>query len=132
MRASRTHGHQVVHAAEEEVLALTRGGAETLTGAIDSLLCGLRDKDTIVRWSAAKGLGRVGIRLPGVCVEDINDAVTELFTPLESDSAWQGACLATAELVRHGLLPPHRLPQVRASAYRSQLKGSLTARVTRN
>lgn len=39
--------------------------AEELEEVLEQLLCGLRDKDTVVRWSAAKG-GWVGGRKGGV------------------------------------------------------------------
>eukprot|EP00951_Prasinocladus_malaysianus_P003865 scaffold27345_cov20-Prasinocladus_malaysianus.AAC.2 len=39
---------------------------EEIEEAIELLLQGLRAKDTIVRWSSAKGLGRVLGRLPKV------------------------------------------------------------------
>lgn len=113
VRASRTRGTAPPAAsAAEEVLALTQDGMEIVPAVIDTLLAGLRDGDTVVRWSAAKGLGRIAVRLPAQCTEDINDALLELFSPIEMDSGWQGACLALAEVVRHGLLPPSRLPEV--------------------
>lgn len=100
-------------AAGDEVLALTAAGAALVPAVVDTLLRGLRDGDTVVRWSAAKGLGRLAVRLPAACAADIADALLELFSPLETDTGWQGACLALAEIVRHGLLPQSRLPEVR-------------------
>ncbi|TKC39288.1 hypothetical protein EI555_004091, partial [Monodon monoceros] len=58
---------------------------EEVESVIEQLLVGLKDKDTIVRWSAAKGFQ-------------------------ETDNAWHGGCLALAELSRRGLLLPSRLP----------------------
>jgi tubulin-specific chaperone D len=105
----------VIHSEEDvEVLALTEMGMELLPRIIDALLLGLCDGDTIVRWSAAKGLGRIAARLPSSCVEDVNQAILELFSPLQLDSGWQGACLAVAEVARQGLLPAQRLAKVRS------------------
>ncbi|KAJ8318891.1 hypothetical protein KUTeg_003982 [Tegillarca granosa] len=74
------------------------------------LLGGLRDKDTIVRWSAAKGIGRITGRLPKELADDVVGSVLQLFTLQETDGAWHGGCLALAELGRRGLLLPERLP----------------------
>eukprot|EP00892_Ulva_mutabilis_P007185 jgi/Ulvmu1/4839/UM020_0125.1 len=103
----------LVHASDAtEVLALTTSGRELLPEVIDQLLMCLRDQDTVVRWSAAKGLGRIAARLPSAFVEDVNDAILELLSHLESDCAWQGGCLALAEVARQGLLGTDRLPEV--------------------
>lgn len=103
-----------VHATDAtEILALTASGQIILPGVMDELLKCLRDQDTVVRWSAAKGLGRIAARLPSSFVEDVNDAIVGLFSHLESDSAWQGGCLALAEVARQGLLAIERLPNVR-------------------
>ena len=66
----------------------------------------------MVRWSAAKGLGRITERLPRECADDVVGAILLLFSDDSSDSAWHGASLALAELARRGLLLPFRLPQV--------------------
>ncbi|EQC36821.1 hypothetical protein SDRG_05653 [Saprolegnia diclina VS20] len=84
---------------------------EELEQVVDVLLCGLRDRDTVVRWSAAKGIGRITARLPYEFADDIVQSVLELFVPSESDTAWHGASLAIAELSRRCVLLPQRLPE---------------------
>ncbi|XP_043260310.1 tubulin-specific chaperone D [Colletes gigas] len=79
---------------------------------IEQLIQGLRDKAITIRWSAAKGLGRITARLPMELADDVVGFVLNLFSGRESDSAWHGGCLALAELGRRGLLLPHRLPDV--------------------
>eukprot|EP00727_Mastigamoeba_balamuthi_P013936 m51a1_g9165 putative tubulin-specific chaperone d (909) ;mRNA; f:8490-12422 len=76
---------------------------------IGSLLAGLRDRDTITRWSSAKGVGRLTGRLPLALADDVVASVLELFCPTETEAAWHGGCLALAELARRGLLLPDRL-----------------------
>jgi tubulin-specific chaperone D len=80
--------------------------------AMGEVISGLTDSSTVVRWSAAKGVGRVTERLPAICSGDVLDAVLDLFADRERDNNWQGACLALAELSRRGLLLPHRLEEV--------------------
>eukprot|EP00397_Hematodinium_sp_SG-2012_P004787 GEMP01004801.1.p1 GENE.GEMP01004801.1~~GEMP01004801.1.p1 ORF type:complete len:1173 (+),score=284.24 GEMP01004801.1:133-3651(+) len=80
---------------------------------VELLLESLSDNDTIVRWAAAKCLGRVTARLP----KDFADQVVESFldrgfSALSSDKSWHGACLGIAELARRGLLLPERLSVV--------------------
>lgn len=84
---------------------------EELEQIVEVLLCGLRDKDTVVRWSAAKGIGRITGRLPYEFADDIVQSVLELFVPTEGDGAWHGASLALAELARRGVLLPQRLSE---------------------
>jgi len=85
---------------------------EEVEDVIETLLGGLRDRDTIVRWSAAKGIGRITSRLPLELADDVVAFVLELFDVSEGDSAWHGGCLALAELARRGLLLPNRLGKV--------------------
>ncbi|XP_009628692.1 tubulin-folding cofactor D isoform X2 [Nicotiana tomentosiformis] len=73
---------------------------------IELLLSGLRDTDTVVRWSAAKGIGRVTSRLTYLLSDEVLSSVLELFSPSEGDGSWHGGCLALAELARRGLLLP--------------------------
>lgn len=98
--------------------------SENLEIIIEILLNGLRDKDTIVRWSAAKGIGRIAQRLPQELGEDVVGSLLELFeenTLIDksghldlsavSDHTWHGVSLAVAELSRRGLLLPNRLEE---------------------
>uniref|UniRef100_I3MSY6 Tubulin-specific chaperone D n=1 Tax=Ictidomys tridecemlineatus TaxID=43179 RepID=I3MSY6_ICTTR len=79
---------------------------------IEQLLVGLKDKDTVVRWSAAKGIGRMAGRLPRVLADEVVGSVLDCFSFQETDKAWHGGCLALAELGRRGLLLPSRLKEV--------------------
>ncbi|MEW5308920.1 MAG: hypothetical protein WDW38_000840 [Sanguina aurantia] len=85
---------------------------EEVEEIVEGLLTGLRDKDTVVRWSAAKGVGRLTGCLPKELGDEVVESVMELFKPTESDTAWHGGCLALAELARRGLLLPDRLPAI--------------------
>ncbi|XP_047427663.1 tubulin-specific chaperone D isoform X2 [Mugil cephalus] len=85
---------------------------EEVETVIEHLLVGLKDKETIVRWSAAKGIGRVTGRLPKELADEVVGSVLDCFSFQETDNAWHGGCLALAELGRRGLLLPSRLPDV--------------------
>lgn len=85
---------------------------EATEEVLQLLLAALGDRDTIVRWSAAKGVGRVTGRLPRDLADQVLESLLDLFSRQHSDGAWHGGCLAVAELGRRGLLLPQRLAQV--------------------
>uniref|UniRef100_A0A8C5BJQ9 Tubulin-specific chaperone D n=1 Tax=Gadus morhua TaxID=8049 RepID=A0A8C5BJQ9_GADMO len=85
---------------------------EEVETVIEQLLVGLKDTETIVRWSAAKGIGRVTGRLPKELADEVVESVLACFSFQETDNAWHGGCLALAELGRRGLLLPSRLANV--------------------
>ncbi|XP_059170269.1 tubulin-specific chaperone D-like isoform X2 [Physella acuta] len=85
---------------------------EEMEDIIEHLLVHLKDKETIVRWTAAKGIGRVTGQLPKELADDVVGSVLDLFSFQETDGAWHGGCLALAELGRRGLLLPERLKDV--------------------
>ncbi|KAG6747970.1 hypothetical protein POTOM_047861 [Populus tomentosa] len=85
---------------------------EIVEEIIEMLLAGLKDTDTVVRWSAAKGIGRITSRLTSALSDEVLPSILELFSPGEGDGSWHGACLALAELARRGLLLPMSLPKV--------------------
>jgi hypothetical protein len=76
---------------------------------IQFLLESLKDEDNVVRWTAAKGLGRITGRMTKEYADQIVEQLLALFDPNETDSSWHGGCLALAELCRRGLLLPERL-----------------------
>jgi hypothetical protein len=83
----------------------------------------LQDEETVVRWCAAKGIGRLTMRLPLLMAHDVivavikdaflssaqlnqaSDANFEV-TSANDESGWHGGCLVLAELARRGLLLP--------------------------
>ncbi|XP_006886364.1 PREDICTED: tubulin-specific chaperone D [Elephantulus edwardii] len=92
---------------------------EEVESVIEQLLAGLKDKDTVVRWSAAKGIGRIAGRLPQDLADDVVGSALDCFSFQETDNAWHGGCLALAELGRRGLLLPTRLTDVVAVIQRA-------------
>ncbi|KAK7048329.1 TFCD-C domain-containing protein [Favolaschia claudopus] len=82
---------------------------------LEQLFKGLQDKDTIVRWSAAKAVARIAERLPTEFAEQVLETLMGLFAihsvaaaslydlPAIAESTWHGACLACAEMARRGL-----------------------------
>ncbi|KAJ2662380.1 hypothetical protein IW148_002947 [Coemansia sp. RSA 1199] len=89
------------------------------------LLQKLHDKDTIVRWSAAKGIGRISERLPLALAREIVLAVGGILkdetlvddkglidVAMTTEYSWHGALLCLAELSRRGMLYAPALRQV--------------------
>lgn len=80
---------------------------------VGNLLRLISNPATSVRWSAAKGVGRIAERLPSVCTLDILDAILGVLDEDDpDDTVWHGACLTLAELGRRGLIPPQSLPEI--------------------
>lgn len=77
---------------------------EQIEDVIDELMQGLKSSDGVVRWSAAKGIGRVTGRLPQDMADDVLGSVLELFNLRESDGAWHGGCLTLAELGKYCII----------------------------
>ncbi|KAJ1436266.1 Tubulin-specific chaperone D, C-terminal [Sesbania bispinosa] len=100
--------NEITDGAEDEDMDVP----ENVEEIIEMLLSGLRDMDTVVRWSAAKGIGRITSHLTSSLSEEVLSSVLELFSPGEGDGSWHGGCLALAELARRGLLLPASLPKV--------------------
>lgn len=65
---------------------------------IEELLQAMRNPSSIIRWSAAKGIGRITNRLPKDFGDEVVGSVIEILNPFEPHEAWHGACLSIAEL----------------------------------
>ena len=91
---------------------LEEGSVEELLGAaVMSLLSGLSDRDTVVRWSAAKGVGRLAAKLDAEFADQLLDSILErnLSDVATGEDAWHGGCLAVAELTRRELIASRRV-----------------------
>lgn len=78
-------------------------------------------QDTVVRWSAAKGVARISDRLPWDFTEQVLETIMGHFSthsiavasiydmPAIAESTWHGACLACAEMARRGLVSKAQL-----------------------
>ncbi|TDL17863.1 ARM repeat-containing protein [Rickenella mellea] len=91
---------------------------------IEELFEAIQDKDTIVRWSAAKGLARISERLPRSFSDQVLDNILSLFSihsveddkqfevPPIAEGTWHGTCLACAEMARRGLVSESHFPDL--------------------
>ncbi|KAF5369524.1 hypothetical protein D9758_002666 [Tetrapyrgos nigripes] len=97
---------------------------EEVETVLEQLFGALQDKDTLVRWSAAKGVARVAERLPMDFADQVLETVLGHFkihlvaaaamydVPAIAEATWHGACLTCAEMVRRGLVAPSRLAEL--------------------
>ncbi|TPP45001.1 Tubulin folding cofactor D C terminal family protein [Leishmania donovani] len=99
-------------AVDEDKIDGLDGDEESLETGIGLLLQAVGHKDTVVRWSAAKGIGRVCERLPAVFAEEVMGEVLKVFRNAYSDAHWHGGLLTIAELCRRGLVGTALLSKV--------------------
>ncbi|OBZ71617.1 Tubulin-specific chaperone D [Grifola frondosa] len=97
---------------------------EEVESVLEDLFKALQDKDTIVRYSSAKGIARISERLPVEFTEQVLETVMGLFSihsiavasiydmPSIAESTWHGACLACAEMARRGLVADEKLTEL--------------------
>ncbi|VDK61599.1 unnamed protein product [Onchocerca ochengi] len=86
---------------------------DELEVVLNTILEALRDRDTGIRWTGAKGIGRIVSRLPKHLANDVLDNIIKFnFNSHSGYAAWHGGCLAVAELSRRGFLPLERLLDV--------------------
>ena len=81
----------------------------TVEAVLGLLLNGLSHEATVVRWNAAKQLGRVVERIDRENGEHVIDAVLDLADELNSEDTWHGAMSALAEFTRRNLIQKEQL-----------------------
>ncbi|KAL1744501.1 armadillo-type protein [Schizophyllum fasciatum] len=126
---SRRKGRQLGEEGQSESVDMTMAEPEIdvpeeVEAALEQLFSSLQDKDTVVRWSAAKGVARIAERLPSDFAEQVLETVLGHFAihsvasaslydvPTVAESTWHGACLACAEMARRGLVTADKLPEL--------------------
>lgn len=103
------HDGAVIDNESDNTDTLSEENANHLEVIIDLLFELLRHRDSIVRYSAAKGVARLAARLPRPLAHDVTDGLLDLLADryeARADAAAHGGCLAVAELARRGLLLP--------------------------
>ncbi|KAJ7069814.1 TBCD protein [Mycena amicta] len=125
--AVRRRGRALVHEDRQEPEPAAQDDIdvpESVEVVLEQLFKSLQDKDTIVRWSAAKSVARISERLPAEFAEQVLDTIMGLFAihsiaaatmydlPAIAESTWHGACLGCAEMARRGLVSQEALPQL--------------------
>ncbi|KAJ8691517.1 hypothetical protein PTI98_011083 [Pleurotus ostreatus] len=95
---------------------------EEVETVLEHLFESLKDKNTVVRWTAAKGVARISERLPTDFKDQVLETVMSHFAihsiaaaslydlPAVAESTWHGACLACAEMARRSLVSDQHLP----------------------
>ncbi|KAK0503901.1 TBCD protein [Armillaria luteobubalina] len=97
---------------------------DSIEVVLEQLFQSLQDKDTVVRWSAAKGIARISDRLPTDFADQVLDTIMGLFSihsvaaasiydlPAIAECTWHGSSLACAEMARRGLISSEKLPEL--------------------
>lgn len=118
------HNHEYHENGEQDNNGEDTSNVPSLVESIlDLLMAGLSDKELYVRWSSAKGLGRITNRLrKSYAVQLVSllcDRISTVALLACDHYALQGGCLALAELARRGLLLPERLDSVMPIVHKS-------------
>lgn len=112
-RGSRILGQNRVEAEPEvhqEAVDEDINMTQTVEDVIGVLLNSLSDSATVVRWNAAKQLGRVAERLDAENGQYIAEQIIELLDENNSEDTWHGACSALAEFSRRNLIVTDLIP----------------------
>ena len=106
----QTEKAQKGHRAEDEGLD-EDVDLDMLEDLIGFIFDSLKDKETIVRWTAAKSIGRITQRLDLDLANDIVNEIVDTFLHA-GENEWHGGLMALGELSRRGLLLPLNLSRV--------------------